>query len=203
MRPKNVGLSGKEIMEEAAYTMIFSREQRKKPGLAAVDAAPEFDSVYRRYIKPVYAFVSYRVMQRATAEDITSQIFEKAWRGFDRYDPDQGSLSTWIFTIARNCLTDHFRAAARNAVETRLDDDDPPTKTIDPGREIAALELRSELSQALAGLEPNEIEIVALKFGGSMNNREISRLLQISESNVGTILYRSLKKLKTQLEGDQ
>ncbi len=203
MRPKNERLTGTGIMEEAANIMFFSREQHNSRAHAARDAAGEFEEVYLRYIKPVYAFVSYRVIHRSTAEDITSQIFEKAWRGFDRYDTDQGALSTWIFTIARNCLTDHFRATARNAAETELGENDSPDYGVDPGKDFKALELRSELEQALAGLESNELEIVALKFGGSMNNREIGRLLEISESNVGTILYRSLKKMKSQLEGDQ
>jgi len=71
----------------------------------------------------------------------------------------------------------------------------------DPEPRLQALEMRRELVDAIETLDEREREIVALKFGGYMNNREIGRLLNISESNAGTILYRSLIKIKNQLEG--
>lgn len=161
----------------------------------------DFDDVYRRYLRPVYAFVAYRVDARADAEDVTAMVFEKAWRAFPRFDPEKGAVSTWLFTIARNCLNDHFRNQGRKAVSMELNDELRSDGRDDPEPRLQALEMRRELVDAIEALDEREREIVALKFGGYMNNREIGRLLNISESNAGTILYRSLIKLKNKLEG--
>ncbi|MHB8859220.1 MAG: RNA polymerase sigma factor [Thermoleophilia bacterium] len=181
-------------------------------GSAESESAPDFDALYRRYLKPVYAYLAYRVDDRLLAEDLASQVFEKAWRGLDRFDPGKSSISTWLFTIARNCLTDHFRSQGNRPLEVELpldfeaggaDGQAPSAQSQIPVVEIGerALELRGELRRALGRLGDREREIVSLKFGGSMTNRKIAQLLDISESNVGTILYRSLNKMKTQLEG--
>lgn len=189
------------MMEETMMNLKPGKRQQAGPeGDAA--RTPDFDDVYRRYMRPVYAFIAYRVNERATAEDITALVFEKAWRGFDGFDPRRASASTWIFTIARNCLSDHFRKAGR-VNETPLDENTRRNSEhgVDPLDSLEAFELRRELHDALSGLAPNEREIVSLKFGAAMTNRDIARLLDISESNAGTILYRSLNKLKTMLEG--
>lgn len=163
---------------------------------AISESAPAFDDVYRRYFKPVYSFLAYRLDNRSAAEDLTSQVFEKAWRGSERFDPGKSSLSTWIFTIARNCLTDHYRKHSGKPREVEL-----PSDLQDDGHEPRALEIGSELKRALGGLSDREREIISLKFGAALTNRKIAELLEITESNVGTILCRSLKKMKTQLEG--
>jgi RNA polymerase sigma-70 factor (ECF subfamily) len=189
------------MMEETVMKMIVPRRHKAAPGAAAAGMETEFGDIYRRFLRPVYAFVAYRVGDRVAAEDITAQVFEKAWRGFSGFDPKRAGASTWIFTIARNCLTDHWRGAARNPGEVELQADLKSDAAADPEPRLQALELRRELSVALDSLETREREIVALKFGGGMNNREIAGLLEITETNVGTILYRSLRKLKNQLEG--
>ncbi len=118
------------------------------------------------------------------------------WRGLGSFDSRKSSLSTWLFTIARNCLTDYFRAQGNKPVEVEMPSDFEPLSEAP-----RALDLRRDLRQALGGLGDREREIVSLKFGAAMTNRKIAQLLGISESNVGTILYRSLNKIKTQIEG--
>lgn len=160
-----------------------------------------FEDLYTEYLKPVYAYVAYRLVNRADAEDVTALVFEKAWGAFPRYDSRKGTVTSWLFTIARNCLSDHFRSQGRKATLVELHDDLAGDGGNDPEPRLQALETRRELLAALEALDEREREIVSLKFGGSMNNREIGRLLNLSESNTGTILYRSLMKLKNQLEG--
>jgi len=161
----------------------------------------DFEEIYRGFVRPVYAFVAYRIDSRSDAEDVTATTFEKAWRASGRFDPAKGSVSTWIFTIARNCLNDHLRSQSRRPSTVELDEEQQDGVESDPVEQFQAQEMRRELRDALGSLSANEREVVALKFGGSLNNREIGRLLNITESNVGTILYRSLMKLKNQLEG--
>lgn len=174
--------------EETVVRMNLLRRHKQTAGSTAADITSQFDEVYRSYLRPVYAFVAFRVGNRAAAEDITAQVFEKAWRAYPRFDPRKTAISTWLFTIARNSLTDHYRSAGRKTEEVELPEDLDAGAESDPVPRLEALELRSELKAALTNLEPREQEIVSLKFGGTMTNRDISTVLQISESNVGTIL---------------
>jgi len=186
--------------EETAMISINLRKHRSGSGADAQPAA-DFSDVYRRFLKPVYAFIAYRVENRSAAEDITSRIFEKAWRGFSGYNPARAEISTWIFAIARNCLTDHFRDTARKPAEVELPADLRSGAATDPEPLLEALELRNEVRKALNSLGPQELEIMGLRFGATISNREIAKIMNISETNVSTILFRSLRKLKTQLEG--
>jgi RNA polymerase sigma-70 factor (ECF subfamily) len=180
---------------------------RKPEAAASGNGAAGFEELYRQFFRPVYAFIAYRVNDRAQAEDVTSQVFEKAWRAFPGYDPARASAGTWIFTIARNCVTDHYRrrqARREEPLGERQLADQKTTAADDPEPEPASeltLQMRQELTSALTGLSEREYEIIALKFGGGRSNQDIGRLLELSAGNVGTILYRSLQKLKTQLEG--
>ena len=188
--------------EEMTVENMFVNRRKWSPAKERASAQPEdFDAVYRRFVRPVYSFVAYRVAVRAEAEDVTSQIFEKAWRSYVTYDSGKGSVSTWLFTIARNCVTDHLRRKGRSPGMAELDSDIGAARDDGPEPRLEALELRRELREALAFLDDREREIVALKFGSSMSNRDIAALLDISESNAGTILYRSLQKMKSRLEG--
>lgn len=184
-------------------TMLAAHTDFRSDSDAEFDADFDagFDEIYRRYLRPVYSFVAWRVNSRADAEDITSIVFEKAWRAFPRFDPEKAAVSTWLFTIAGNCTSDYFRNQGRKAAAVELPEDLSSDGSDDPEPRLQALELRHELAAAIGTLDQREREVVALKFGGGMNNREIGRLLKISESNAGTILYRSLVKLNKQLEG--
>lgn len=178
--------------------MMMRTGSRKKEGQR--QQAVEFDEVYSRYCRPVYAFVSYRVGNRQVAEDITAMVFEKAWRSLDGYDPDRASISSWLFTIARNSVFDHLRRLQRNREESF---DGTPLADPAPGPEqqLVEKERRAEIFASLVCLDEREREVIALKFGGGMNNGDIATVMSLTPTNVGTILYRSLAKLNNHLEG--
>src|SRR5512143_3361181 len=84
------------------------------------DEDVDWDAVYAEELPRVYNFFRYRVGNRATAEDLTSLTFEKAWRARRRYRKDRAAIATWLLAIARNVAIDHFRSARP---EVALDDD--------------------------------------------------------------------------------
>lgn len=184
---------------EKALVMMSARAKKGQQQEGA-GAAADFETVYRQNFRKLYAFIAYRVGDKSVAEDITSQVFEKALAAFPKYDPERSSISTWLFTIARNSISDHFRDR-RKRKHGDLTEADFPSDSGDPDSEIQTLEVRRELIEAFSGLNAREHEVLALKFGSGMTNREIGGLLNISETNTGTIVYRSLGKLKKALEG--
>jgi len=155
-----------------------------------------FAEMYDNHMPGVYRYICYRVGNVSLAEDLTADVFEKALRHFDSYKKEKAKLSTWLTAIARNTVTDHFRKSSR--VEVVREDDAPEEASREPGVEeqVARLEEVRQLKLGLSALPQFDQDIISLKFGAGMNNREIARMLKVSESNVGTRLYRAVKRLR-------
>jgi len=171
-------------------------------GRIARSTAEAFTAFYEKYLPKIYRYISYRVADRCLAEDITSVVFEKALTKFDQYDAEKAAVSTWVFRIARNTLIDHFRAGGREGTAVPLDEAlDTPVK--DPSPEEAAISAEEcrQLKACVARLSPPEQEIISLKFSGEMTNRQIAAVLGLSESNVGVMLYRAVRKMRKDFEG--
>ena len=153
----------------------------------------DWDALYADQLPRIYNFFRYRVGDGAVAEDLTSLTFEKAWRSRDRYRRDLAGFGTWLVVIARNVATDHWRTRRLHA-------------PLDAAAHVAGgatpeelAERRSDmeqLSRALSALGEREREIVALKYGAGLTNRAIAKTLQLSESNVGTLLHRTIQALR-------
>ncbi|MBN1189589.1 MAG: sigma-70 family RNA polymerase sigma factor [Dehalococcoidales bacterium] len=159
-------------------------------------AAEVFSRFYAEYLPRVFRYVSYRITDNHLAEDITSVIFEKALTNFKSYRAEKASFSTWIFTIARNTLTDHYRKIQKRQT-VPLEDPVPDIPSGDsPEDELDRAEEIQILNRCIARLSPVEREIISLKFGAEMTNRQIARTMDLSESNVGIIVFRAVRKLR-------
>ncbi len=155
--------------------------------------AETFAQLYERTSARVYAYVASLLGDRAAAEDVTAQAFERAYRKRRSFRARRGSPEGWLFGIARNAALDELRRRRRHAAHEpgELVDDAPAAE------DHAELALRREVvRRALSQLEPRERDLVALKFTGGLSNAEISRVLGTSESNTGTRLHRTIKKLR-------
>jgi RNA polymerase sigma-70 factor, ECF subfamily len=152
-----------------------------------------FEALYERTLPKVYAYVAALLRDRSAAEDVTAQAYERAYRKRRTYRPARGSLDAWLFGIARNAALDELRRRSRHT-EMAADPEDVGAPTAD---DHAELSLRREtVRSALAGLDPRDRDLVALKFAGGLSNAEIARVLGMSESNAGTRLHRTITKLR-------
>lgn len=165
-----------------------------KPLLWGVSAAePNWDAVYTEQLPRVYNFFRYRFGNEAQAEDLTSRTFEKAWAARSRYKRDVAGFSTWLLSIARNVAVDHLRAH-RAHLPLEAAEDVPARDT--PHDEVALGSDLARLASLLERLPQREQELVALKYGAEATNRAIAELTGLSESNVGTILHRTVQTLR-------
>jgi RNA polymerase sigma-70 factor (ECF subfamily) len=159
---------------------------------ASESRAVDWNAVFAQELPRVFNYFRYRGFDRTTAEDLTSATFEKAWRARDRYRRDRAAVATWLVAIARNVAIDHFRRPQR---EVPLEDDAGRDEATPETAAVLEADKR-RLRALLTGLPERERELVALKYGAGETNRAIARLVGLSESNVGTILHRTVAELR-------
>jgi RNA polymerase sigma-70 factor (ECF subfamily) len=135
------------------------------------------------------------------ADDLTSQIFFKLFTKFKYYKPEKAPISVWIFSIARNTLTDYYRSRERNSYASLEETAEFAEIGLSLDDYIASKEMQRHLHGALAALSQREREIIALKFWSGCTNRDIAKMTGISESNTGVILFRAMRRLRQILEG--
>ena len=159
---------------------------------AAAAGVFDFDALYRDARDDVFAYAATLLHDRAAAEDITAQAFERAYRRRSRYDARRGSPRAWLFGIVRNAALDELRRRKR-ALTTTLPD--PPSEPApDEAAELAAE--RDAVRAALATLAARDREVIALKFHADLSNAELAEVIGVSVSNAGTLLNRAMNKLR-------
>lgn len=168
--------------------------------LQAQDGNSEaFGQLYDAYMERIYRFVYFRVEDQQTAEDITSQVFLKAWSNLDRFHFSRTPYLAWLYTIAHNAVIDHYRT---RKVTTALDDvqlsQPDHSEAVDNDIDITA-EMQS-VKTALQTLTDDQQKVLTLKFIEGMSNNEIARHLGKREGAIRALQMRGLQALAKQLE---
>lgn len=164
-------------------------------GRAAADPA-DFAPIYDHYFPCVYNYVRYRVRDADLADDLTARTFERALSKIDRFDPERSAFSPWLFAIARNAVIDHLRARRRRKWVSLAWLSGTPSSAPAPDEQLLHRERRHRLLAAVARLDERERDILALRFAAGHSHRQIAGLVGLSQSNVGVILHRAVRKLR-------
>ncbi|HEY6540830.1 MAG TPA: sigma-70 family RNA polymerase sigma factor [Ktedonobacteraceae bacterium] len=159
-----------------------------------------FDDLYEQYYARVYAYLRFRVGSTEVAEDLVSQVFERALTHLADLQSTTAA-GAWLFRIARNCAIDYFRRMRPAAsLDTLLDSSHP--RECSPEEVIVAQEERARLLMQLKRLPEREREVIGLKFVACLQNREIARVLNMPEGTVGSLLHRTLARLRAALHDE-
>ena len=147
--------------------------------------------IYVQYKKKVIGYLYNHTNNRELAEDLTSDVFLKVYSKLESFDDTKASLSTWIFTITRNTLTDHFRTR-------RVHDEIPETLAEDSSVEedVCNSEMLNLLAGALEKLEERERDIIVLHYYSGKTLKEIGEKLGISYAYVKILHNRALDSIK-------
>jgi len=165
----------------------------------AANSAAAFGELYQRSYERIYNYVHYRVSDRETAEDLTAEVFEQLLLHIGEYDADKAPFDAWLVGFARNMVNRHHRARQRrrwlslDAIRGLRDKGKGVEET------VIQSDYKSRLLEALKSLDGRQRDLLGLKFGVGMNNRQIAALTGLSESNVGVILYRAIHRLRAEL----
>lgn len=163
---------------------------------AGSDAAL-FQKIYTLWLTKVYQYVYARVRNTHDAEDLTSQIFLKAYQAFPRYN-HRGHFAAWLFTIARNEINMFFRG--QKGIEVPLDvvevvnSEEDILKTVISSGEI------EQLNQTISRLPAEEQELLYLRYVVEMKFADIALVLKRKEDTVKKSLYRLQTRLQNMLE---
>jgi RNA polymerase sigma-70 factor (ECF subfamily) len=157
------------------------------PGLR-VDR-PSFAAVAEAELDAVHRYLLFLTGNRAVAEDLTGETFEKAFRSWRRFDPRRGTPRAWLCRIARSAALDHFRSEQRRRRREE--------RYAHGAAELEEPELGpGALEAALAQLTPAEREVVALRVLLDLDGPTTARVLGISTTACSTRLSRALKRLE-------
>ena len=159
----------------------------------------DWDQLYWDLMPRIYNFFRYRLGNDPVAEDCTSITFTKAWRAREQYQHDLGAFEAWLFTIARNVANDFLRQSQRRK-EVSLDTIWGLSSEQSVEGEATKRREFERLYELVKTLPTREQDIIAMKYGAEMTNRAIADALQLSESNVGTIVHRIVQKLRQHWE---
>jgi RNA polymerase sigma factor (sigma-70 family) len=159
----------------------------------AQDSWTRLEALYRSSRRDVYAYVCSLLGDAASAEDVTALAFERAYRRRRTFDRRRGEERAWLFGIARNAALDELRRRRRVAMLAGEPPDDL-APSLQDGAEVALR--RTAVRVALVGLSARERELVALKFHAGLSNGEIATVIGMSETGVGTFLYRTMTRLR-------
>ena len=133
------------------------------------------EKLYEEYHDKVFGYIFNHTSHKEDAEDLTNDVFLKAFRSLNSFDESKASVSTWIFTIMRNTLTDHFR---RGHISEELDEDFVSSDDIEGS--YLRKETLEELADALKELPQEQRDIIILKYYDGLSLTEISEKLDIS-----------------------
>lgn len=153
--------------------------------------------IYESYHSKVQNFIFSKVNDMYLAEDICSDVFIKVYEKYDTFNDSKSSLSTWIFTIARNTLIDYYRVR-------RVHEEVPEDMAMDSSVEDEVLgnEMLDGLADALEKLDERERDLIILHYYSGLKLNEIADKMDISYSYVKILHKKALVELKTNLGDD-
>lgn len=158
-----------------------------------------WEEVYDAFLPRLFYFFCYKVGDPQVAEELTAVTFEKAWKSRGGFRKDRGQVQAWLFGIARHVAGDYLRKPFREvALEEMPEIPEKYSLDEDLQRQLDF----QKVSRILSTFSERDRELISLKYGAEMTNREIARMMSLSESNVGTILSRVVAKLRKEWEQD-
>ncbi len=135
----------------------------------------DLDRIYTEYSGKVMGYIRARIRSSAEAEDLHSEVFEKILKKIEEFDPSKASLNTWIFTITRNTVIDHFR---RSRPSEELDENLSDNVELD--EDLLNSETLSELAAALRKLPQQMMDIIVLRYYDGKPLTEIAEMMNLS-----------------------
>lgn len=156
-----------------------------------------FAQLYDAYVARVYRYVYFRVTDDEAAEDLTSQVFLKAWENLDRYQTGSSPFVAWLYTIARNLVIDYYRTKKESVP---LEDVHTLTSNETPVEQVEANFDLQAMRDALQFLTEEQQQVLILKFIAGLPNENIAKVMNKREGAVRALQMRALQTMAKYME---
>ena len=183
-------------IERTADEIKILVEQAKKGDPEA------FGALYTQYLTPIYRFIYFRVKNKEETEDLAQQVFLKAWNAIDRYEQQGYAFSAWLYVIARNSITDHWKKKKAVLVDEPETTFEHIKSDDDIEGDLIRSQSREHLLRAMTKLSDEQQTILTLKFINELTNTEIEVITGKRQDAIRALQYRALKALKHILENE-
>ncbi|MDP2704541.1 MAG: sigma-70 family RNA polymerase sigma factor [bacterium] len=157
--------------------------------------AEAFGELYDKHMPAIYRFVYVKVSNKADAEDLTHQVFLKAWKNIRKYKEQGHPFTSWLYRIAQNAVIDFYRTfRAHRDIDTLPEDMMSEHPRLE---EQADASMRVEVvHSAIRKLDATSQDVLLMKFVNNLSNKEIAATLLKSEGAIRVIQHRALKQLR-------
>jgi RNA polymerase sigma-70 factor, ECF subfamily len=154
-----------------------------------------FAELYERFVERIYRYVYYRTGSQLDAEDLSEQVFLKAWTSIHQFRWQGKPFQAWLYTLAHNVVVDHFRSARRT---TSLDDSKETTHL---ASESTSHSMDSwldadMLARAIRHLPRDQQHVIGLRFLEGRDTAEVAQLMNTREKTVRALQFRALHRLR-------
>ncbi|MFC1873891.1 RNA polymerase sigma factor [Chloroflexota bacterium] len=179
-------------------------DSQQRNAISLVESAVSGDSeafgeIYSLYLDKIYRYVFYQVRDKMIAEDVTEEIFVKAWKAIKSCKGKEQTFLPWLYRIAHNHVIDDLRSRKRSLVV----DIEMVEEVSTGGLELEGGLEQEDLSRMIDFLPQNQRQVIILKFIEGFDNSEISQAMDKSEGAVRVLQMRALAKLRQKLSGEQ
>lgn len=168
-------------------------EEQRLVQKAKAGDADAFAILYDAYVDRIYRYIYFRVSDDVVTEDLTSQVFLKAWESLDRYNAGTSPYLAWLYTIARNLVIDYYRTkkATVNLDEiVQVSASDP-----DPDDAVQHRLDAQAIRDALQTLTEEQQQVLTLRFIAGMSTDDIAKLMDKRSGAIRALQMRALQAL--------
>ena len=188
-------------MTTSANTEFFTTQTESQLVRKAKNGDQQaFEEIFNRCQPAVFRYFHFRLQDSAEADDLTGEVFVRMVEKIKSYDDQGRPILAWLYTIARNLLTDHYRKKGLH-VQVELDESLPETEMPNPVEISEQNTQRSQLQLALRQLTEIQRQVLILRFLEDRSIAEVGAIMGSNEGAVKALQHRALASLKRLLEG--
>jgi RNA polymerase sigma-70 factor (ECF subfamily) len=163
-----------------------------------------FGKLYSLHLDSIFRYIYFRIGDGEDAEDLTEQVFLKAWEALPRYQNQGSPLTSWLYKIAHNTVIDYYRfnkntpVSVEQIITEEINPDEKSTL-----QEVIEREEAEVLVEAILRLAEEQQQVIILRFIEGLNHREVAEVLGKNEGACRMIQYRALLALQNILSSTE
>jgi len=158
-----------------------------------------FAQLYESHFDRIYRYVAMKTGNRTEAEDMTQQVFVRAYKSVGSYQWRDVPFSAWLFRIAHNQIVDHIRRESKRPT-VWLDETLPIPSDSDPVQEVELKLNMEKVAAASRSLTPAQREVISLRFAGGLSIAEAAQSMKKSEGAIKALQHSAIQALRKTLK---